>query len=121
LGETASIIDYVGRTRREEDEVTLGAVRRMAATLDQDPDAYRRQPSGKLVSFCLGQPRSNARLRAWSVMTGDFLPCTIGGACSGRRVRSINRYSRRSGRRVSKIARAQEKRAAAGRYADNAG
>ena len=42
MEQAASIKGWIGRTRREDDEVTLGAVRRMAATLDQDPDAYRR-------------------------------------------------------------------------------
>ena len=38
----ASIKDWLGRTRRDEDEVVLGAVQRLAATLDQDPDAFKR-------------------------------------------------------------------------------
>ena len=39
--ESAALKEWLGRTRTEEDEVSLGAVRRMAATLDQDPQAYR--------------------------------------------------------------------------------
>jgi len=34
--------DWLGRTRRESDELALGAVRRLAALLDQDPSAYER-------------------------------------------------------------------------------
>jgi 3-methylfumaryl-CoA hydratase len=36
----ASLKNWLGKSRREEDEVALGAVRRLAATLDQDPSAY---------------------------------------------------------------------------------
>jgi len=38
---TAPIEQWLGRTRRDEDEVTLGAVARLAATLDLDPGAFR--------------------------------------------------------------------------------
>jgi 3-methylfumaryl-CoA hydratase len=38
----ASLKDWLGNSRRDEDEVELGAVRRLAATLDQDPSAYCR-------------------------------------------------------------------------------
>jgi 3-methylfumaryl-CoA hydratase len=39
---TASLKDWLGNSRRDEDEVELGAVRRLAAMLDQDPSAYCR-------------------------------------------------------------------------------
>ena len=42
MNESAGVKDWVGRTRRDEDEVTLGAVQRLAATLDQDPARFRR-------------------------------------------------------------------------------
>ena len=42
LNQTASIQDWLGRTRREDDELGLGQVRRLAAMLDQDPSRYRR-------------------------------------------------------------------------------
>lgn len=41
LDQTATIKDWLGRTRREDDDVSLGAVRRLAAMLDQDPEVYR--------------------------------------------------------------------------------
>ena len=34
--------DWLGRQRKEEDELGLGQVRRLAAMLDQDPSRYRR-------------------------------------------------------------------------------
>jgi 3-methylfumaryl-CoA hydratase len=34
--------DWLGRKRTEDDELSLGAVRRLAAMLDQDPSVYRR-------------------------------------------------------------------------------
>jgi 3-methylfumaryl-CoA hydratase len=36
----ASLKDWLGKTRREDDEVALVSVRRLAATLDHDPLAY---------------------------------------------------------------------------------
>jgi 3-methylfumaryl-CoA hydratase len=40
--ETASMKHWLGRKRVEDDELSLGAVRRLAAMLDQDPSKYRR-------------------------------------------------------------------------------
>ena len=42
MNESAAVKDWLGRTRRDEDEITLGAVQRLAATLDQDPASFRR-------------------------------------------------------------------------------
>jgi hydroxyacyl-ACP dehydratase HTD2-like protein with hotdog domain len=42
LDDAASIKDWLGRTQCDEDEIALGAVRRLAATLDQDPGAFKR-------------------------------------------------------------------------------
>ena len=42
MDKAASINDWLGHTRQDEDEVVLGAVQRLAATLDQDPQAFRR-------------------------------------------------------------------------------
>jgi 3-methylfumaryl-CoA hydratase len=42
LDQTASIKDWLGRTRTEDDELSLGSVRRLAAMLDQEPGVYRR-------------------------------------------------------------------------------
>lgn len=42
MNQTASIKDWLGRQRTEEDELGLGQVRRLAAMLNQDPSQYRR-------------------------------------------------------------------------------
>ena len=42
LDQTASLKDWLGRKRSEDDELSVGSVRRLAAMLDQDPAAYRR-------------------------------------------------------------------------------
>ena len=42
LNATASMKDWLGRQRKEEDELGLGQVRRLAAMLGQDPSRYRR-------------------------------------------------------------------------------
>ena len=42
MNPTASMKDWLGRQRKEDDELGLGQVRRLAAMLDQDPTRYRR-------------------------------------------------------------------------------
>jgi 3-methylfumaryl-CoA hydratase len=42
VNQTASIKDWLGRQRTEDDELGLGQVRRLAAMLDQDPGRYKR-------------------------------------------------------------------------------
>jgi 3-methylfumaryl-CoA hydratase len=42
VNQTASIKDWLGRQRKEDDELGLSQVRRTAAMLDQDPAQYRR-------------------------------------------------------------------------------
>jgi 3-methylfumaryl-CoA hydratase len=77
LNQTAAIKDWVGRTRREEDEVTLGAVRRMAATLDQDPGAYHRgseMPECWYAILFGPTARQGTLGRDGHPVTGDFLP-----------------------------------------------
>jgi 3-methylfumaryl-CoA hydratase len=77
LNQTAAIKDWVGRTRREEDEVTLGAVRRMAATLDQDPSAYHRgseMPECWYAILFGPTARQGTLGRDGHPVTGDFLP-----------------------------------------------
>jgi 3-methylfumaryl-CoA hydratase len=122
LNETASIPDHVGRTRKEEDEVTLGAVRRMAATLDQDPEAFQRgaelPESWYVILF---GPTALERTLAHDghVMTGDFLPPLHNRRrmFGGRRVRFLQplRIGDRV-ERVSKIIRAEEKRGRSGPF-----
>jgi 3-methylfumaryl-CoA hydratase len=42
LDQTAKLKDWLGRSRKEDDELSTGSVRRLAAMLDQDPAAYKR-------------------------------------------------------------------------------
>ena len=42
MNAAASIKNWLGLVRRDEDEITLGAVRRLATTLDRDPAALQR-------------------------------------------------------------------------------
>ena len=77
MDQTAAIKDWVGRTRKEEDEVSLGAVRRLAATLDQDPLAFH--PGGELpeswYAILFGPiARESALGPDGHPLTGDFLP-----------------------------------------------
>jgi 3-methylfumaryl-CoA hydratase len=77
LQETTSIKDWVGRTQKQEDEVSLSAVRRMAATLDQDPDAYSRGseiPESWYVILFGPFARQSALAPDGHATTGDFLP-----------------------------------------------
>src|SRR5271165_5382759 len=77
LDQATSIKDWVGRTRKEADEVSLGAVRRMAATLDQDPDAYHRgseMPESWYAILFGPTARESAIGRDGHATTGDFLP-----------------------------------------------
>lgn len=122
MTEATSVADYVGRTRSEDDEVTLGAVRRMAATLDQDPNAYRRgseMPESWYV--ILFGPTALERTLAGDghVMTGDFLPPLHNRRrmFGGRRVR-FHQPLRIGDRveRVSKITRAEEKKGRSGPF-----
>jgi 3-methylfumaryl-CoA hydratase len=77
MDHTASTKDWLGRSRRDEDEITLGAVQRLAATLDQDANAFRRGSEmpeawyailfGPLERQSLIGPDGHPE-------TGDFLP-----------------------------------------------
>jgi 3-methylfumaryl-CoA hydratase len=115
LNQSASITDWVGRTRKEEDEVTLGAVRRMAAMLDQDLDIWRygsEMPESWYVILFGPIALQRALVRDGHLPTGDFLP-PMGDArrmFGGRRVR-FYRPLRVGDRveRVSKVTRAEKK------------
>ena len=115
MSETASITEWVGRTRKEEDEVTLGAVRRMAAMLDQDPDAYRHGsdlPESWYVILFGPTALQRTLVRDGHLPTGEFLP-PMGDArrmFGGRRVR-FHAPLRVGDRleRVSKVTRAEKK------------
>ena len=77
MNDVASTKDWLGRTRRDEDEITLGAVQRLAATLDQDPTIFRRggemPESWYAILFGPIAPES-ALAPDGHPETGDFLP-----------------------------------------------
>jgi 3-methylfumaryl-CoA hydratase len=77
LNGAVSIKEWLGRTRRDEDEITLGAVQRLAATLDQDPAAFRRggevPESWYAILFGPVAPESTLGPDGHPE-TGDFLP-----------------------------------------------
>jgi 3-methylfumaryl-CoA hydratase len=78
---TASIKDWLGRTRRDEDEITLGAVRRLAATLDRDPAALRRgdELPESWYAILFGPVALQSALGPdGHPKTGDFLPPLAG-------------------------------------------
>ena len=77
MNQSASIKDWLGHTRRDEDEIVLGAVQRLAATLDQDPDAFKR--GGVLpeswYAILFGTMARESLLGAdGHPVTGDFMP-----------------------------------------------
>jgi len=77
LNDAASTKDWLGRTRREEDEITLGAVQRLAATLDQDPTIFRRgseMPESWYAILFAPIARESTLQPDGHLLTGDFLP-----------------------------------------------
>ena len=77
MNDATSIKDWLGRTRRDEDEIALGAVQRLAATLDQDPDAFKRgsvlPESWYAILFGTVAQESDIGPDGHPV-TGDFMP-----------------------------------------------
>jgi 3-methylfumaryl-CoA hydratase len=115
LDQTASIKNWVGRTRKEEDEVSLGAVRRMAATLDQDPGAYHRGselPESWYAILFGPTARQGTLGRDGHPVASDFLPPFPNARrmFAGRRVR-FHQPLRVGDRveRVSHVTRAEAK------------
>lgn len=77
LNQTASMKDWLGRKRQEQDEIALGAVRRQAAMLDQDPEAYRRgseMPESWYAMLFGPTALQKALGPDGHPVTGDFLP-----------------------------------------------
>jgi 3-methylfumaryl-CoA hydratase len=94
LNAVASIKDWLGRTRRDEDEVTLGAARRLAATLDRDPAALQRgdELPESWYAILFGPVTRQGMLGPdGHPKTGDFLPPLAGTrrVFGGRRTRFI--------------------------------
>jgi 3-methylfumaryl-CoA hydratase len=81
VNEGAAVKDWLGRTRRDEDEIALGAVQRLAATLDQDPASFRRggelPESWYAILFGPIAPQSTLGPDG-HLGTGDFLPALQG-------------------------------------------
>jgi 3-methylfumaryl-CoA hydratase len=91
---TASIKDWLGRTRRDEDEITLGAVRRLAAILDLDPAALQRGdelPESWHAILFAPAARQSALGPDGHPRTGDFMPPLAGTrrVFGGRRTRFV--------------------------------
>jgi len=94
LNDAASTKDWLGRTRREEDEITLGAVQRLAATLDQDPTIFRRgseMPESWYAILFAPIARESTLQPDGHLLTGDFLPPLHGTRrmFAGRRTKFI--------------------------------
>ncbi len=94
MNEAVSIKDWLGRTRRDEDEITLSAVQRLAATLDRDPTTFHRgsemPESWYAILFGSIAPES-ALGPDGHLETGDFLPPLHGSRrmFGGRRTQFI--------------------------------
>src|SRR5260370_10797092 len=122
MQEPTALKDWLGRTRTEEDEVVLGAVRRMAATLDQDPGAYQRgseMPESWYAILFGPTARQGALGPDGHPITGDFLPPfpNTRRMFAGRRVR-FHQPLRVGDRveRVSTVTRAEAKTGRSGAF-----
>jgi 3-methylfumaryl-CoA hydratase len=94
LNDAVSIKDWLGRTRRDEDEITLSAVRRLAATLDQNPTTFRHgseMPESWYAILFAPIARESTLQPDGHLLTGDFLPPLHGTRrmFAGRRTRFI--------------------------------
>ncbi len=94
MNAAATIKDWLGRTRRDEDEIALGAVQRLAATLDRDPAVLRRGdelPESWYAILFGPVARQSTLGRDGHPKTGDFLPPLAGArrVFGGRRTRFV--------------------------------
>jgi 3-methylfumaryl-CoA hydratase len=94
LNAAASIKDWLGQVRRDEDEIALPAVRRLAATLNRDPTALQRgdQLPESWYAILFGPLALQTALSPdGHPKTGDFLPPLAGTrrVFGGRRTRFI--------------------------------
>jgi len=91
LTQEAPLTAWLGRTRNDEDEVTLGEVARLAATLDWDPAAFRHGsvlPESWYAILFAATARQSRIGPDGHAVTGDFLPPMRGTRrmFAGRRV-----------------------------------
>src|SRR5262249_5823658 len=122
VSDAASPKEWLGRTRRDEDEVTLGAVQRLAATLDQDPKVFRRgseMPECWYAILFAPIARESTLQADGHLPTGDFLPPLSGTRrmFAGRRttfVRPLKIGDKVS--RVSTVTRAEPKAGRTGAF-----
>ena len=94
MNDEASAKHWLGRTRRDEDEISLGAVQRLAATLDQDPTLFRRgseMPESWYAILFAPIARESTLQPDGHLVTGDFLPPLHGTRrmFAGRRTKFI--------------------------------
>jgi 3-methylfumaryl-CoA hydratase len=94
LNDAVSTKDWLGRTHQDEDEITLGAVQRLAATLDQDPTVFRRgsEMPESWYAILFGPVAPESTLAAdGHLLTGDFLPPLHGARrmFAGRRTKFV--------------------------------
>jgi 3-methylfumaryl-CoA hydratase len=81
VNESAAVKDWLGRTRRDDDEVMLATVQRLAATLDQDPASFRRGselPESWYAVLFGPLARQSTIGPDGHPETGDFLPPLAG-------------------------------------------
>jgi 3-methylfumaryl-CoA hydratase len=94
LNHAVSLTDWLGRARRDDDEITLGAVQRLAATLDQDPAAFgcgSVMPESWYAILFAPVARESMLQPDGHLLTGDFLPPLHGTRrmFAGRRAKFI--------------------------------
>jgi 3-methylfumaryl-CoA hydratase len=122
LNQTASIKDWLGRKRQEQDQIELGAVRRHAALLDQDPSTYRigSEMPESWYAMLFGPTAQQSMLGPdGHPKTGDFLPplANTRRMFAGRRVKFLRPMKiGDTVERVSTIAQAEPKTGRSGSF-----
>jgi 3-methylfumaryl-CoA hydratase len=117
-----SFKDWLGRQQTEEDEVAVGAVRRLAAMLDQEPAAYHRgsEMPESWYALLFGPTAQQSQIGAdGHPRTGDFLPPMAGTRrmFAGRRVKFHKPLKvGDTVQRVSTIAQAEPKTGRSGAF-----
>jgi 3-methylfumaryl-CoA hydratase len=122
MTETASVESWVGRSREDEDEVCAGAVRRLAAMLDQDPVRYvqgSELPESWYAILFGPVARQSALAPDGHPVTGTFLPPlqNTRRMFGGRRVRfHAPLHVGDAVRRVSTVLRVENKHGRSGPF-----
>ena len=122
LNQAASIKDWLGRKRQEQDEISLGAMRRLAAMLDQEPEALQRgsEMPESWYALLFGPAAKQSTLGPdGHPLTGDFLPPlpNTRRMFAGRRVKFLKPMKvGDTVERVSTIAQAEPKTGRSGSF-----